>query len=193
MSRHDERRARVSAFTRLTEPWHRPLFGFAVGLCKDRDLAADLTQEALVRAFESFHRFKPGAPVFPWLARILRNHYIDQRRSGRARFEVPLDTDRGDSGWTTASGDDPLASVERAQLKGWLREEIKGLPSDQRTVVTLCDVCGFSYEEAAEAAEIPLGTVRSRLSRARLQLRKRMLLRVSRGKSMEAQRNRRQR
>lgn len=190
MSRDDERRSRVSAFTRLTEPWHRPLFGFAVGLCKDRDLAADLTQETLVRAFEAFHRFKPGAPVFPWLARILRNHYIDQRRSGRARFEVLVDSDDPTHA-PPSTGDDPLAYAERTQLRGWLREEIERLPKDQRVVVTLCDVCGFSYEEAAEAAEIPLGTVRSRLSRARLVLRKRLQGRRREGSSEQTKRNRR--
>ena len=79
------------AFTALTRDVHPRLFQLALALCGDRDLAADLTQDALVRGFLAFDRFRPGAPVYPWLARILRNAFIDHHRSARVRREVAAD------------------------------------------------------------------------------------------------------
>jgi RNA polymerase sigma-70 factor (ECF subfamily) len=179
-----EQSARIAEFVRLTQPHHQHLYGIALALCRDRDQAADLTQETLVRAFEAFDRFRPDAPVVPWLRRILRNLFLDGFKTGRARHELSASA-IGDESATTEVADeglDPLAQLERAQLSGWLEEEIARLGPDHRQVVMLCVMQDLSFEEAAELLGVPVGTVASRLARARAQLRDRMLLRARQGR-----------
>ena len=158
------------AFVTLTEPHHARLYQAALGLCGDRDQAADLTQEALVKAFLAFHRFREGAPPYPWLVRILRNVHLDQVRSAHARRETvrstapdPPDPRRG-----------PLATVLAAEEVDAVHRAIAALPEEFALVITLVELQGLSYEEVADAAGIPIGTVRSRLYRARERLRQRL-------------------
>jgi len=122
----------VAEFTRLTGPHHRHLYGIALLLCHDPDPAADLTQEALVRAFKAFDRFRPDSPVLPWLRRILRNVFLDTFKTARARHEVAEHEMPGENGLASftavdAASDDPLIRLERAQLAAWVREEIGAL------------------------------------------------------------------
>ena len=173
----------VSQFVKLTGPHHRQLLRIALALCRDRDLAADLTQETLLRAFLAMDRFRPGAPMLPWLARILRNVFLDTRKTGRARHEIAehqLPPD-GLSPLSQAKSTtpQPLAQAEQAQLCLWLQEELNALPSPQQLLLVLCDVEGFTYQEAADVAGVPVGTVRSRLSRGREALRLRLQKRLS--------------
>ena len=176
----------VAAFTRLTEPHHRQLFGIALSLCRDRDQAADLTQEALIRAYQAFDRFRPGAPVLPWLRRILRNVFLDTFKTGRARHEVTestmgsaehepyqLDTTHAHDGVSA------LDQLERNQLVTWLQQEIAALDPSQQQVLELCVMQDLSFKEAAELLELPVGTVASRLARARAELRLRILKQIS--------------
>jgi len=172
----------LKRFVAVTQPVQQRLFRIALALCRDPDQAADLTQEALVRAFRSFGRFRRGAPVLPWLARILRNVHLDSFKTGRVRHEVAESRlDRGDAAaLANAGGPAPqLEAVERGQLIGWLGQEMDALSPPQRLVLLLCDVEGFSYQEAAEATAVPIGTVRSRLARAREQLRQRLRQRMT--------------
>ncbi len=164
----------MAQFVRLTRPYHARLFRIALSLCGDRDEAADLTQEALIRAFRAFDRFRLGAPVLPWLARILRNYHLDTLKSGRARHEVSCSRLGREEEPGVAATPSPLHQVEQGQLLRWLQEELQGLSEDQRLVVVLCDAEGLSYQEAAEVLGVPVGTVRSRLSRARETLRHRL-------------------
>lgn len=183
MSRAEDQ---VSRFVELTAPFHERLFRIAMTLCHDRDQAADLTQETLVRAFRAFDRFRTGEPVLPWLARILRNLHLDLVKSGRARYEVAAHQLGGRSeqledpfASVPATTPDPLTALERSQLAGWLAEELEALEPAHQLIVVLCDVEDLSYQEAAEVAGIPVGTVRSRLSRAREQLRERLRRRMA--------------
>jgi RNA polymerase sigma-70 factor, ECF subfamily len=168
---------------RLTEPHHRDLYGVALALCHDSDQAADLAQETLVRAYEAFDRFRPGAPVRPWLRSILRNLFLDTFKTGRARHEI------ADSQLGAASGPalveladeevDPLARLEQAERQAWVREEISALSPDHQQVLQLCVMHEMGFAEAAELAGIPVGTVASRLGRARAELRDRLLRRAA--------------
>lgn len=165
------------AFVALTAPHHARLYQTALGLCGDRDQAADLTQEALVKAFLAFDRFREGAPPYPWLVRILRNVHLDEVRSAHARRETiqatapdPPDPRPG-----------PLASVVAAEEIDAVHAAIARLPEEFALVITLVDLQGLTYEDVAEAVEIPIGTVRSRLYRARERLR--ILLSDSRSSS----------
>ena len=172
----------VAQFVKLTEPYYGRLLRIAVAMCKERDLAADLTQETLLKAFLALDNFRPGAPVLPWLTRILRNVFIDTLRTGRARHEVAehqLKTESANPVGLARSGTmTPLAQVEQSQLSTWLQEELSALPCSQQLLIVLCDVEGFTYQEAAEAAGVPVGTVRSRLSRGRESLRLRLKRRM---------------
>jgi RNA polymerase sigma factor (sigma-70 family) len=78
----------ISEFVKLTRPHHRQLYGIALSLCRDPDQAQDLTQEALIKAYQAFDRFRSDEPILPWLRRILRNVYLDTFKTGRARHEV---------------------------------------------------------------------------------------------------------
>lgn len=182
-------RERVKRFIALTRPYHERLMRVAMTLCHDQDQAADLTQEALARAFAAFHRFRPGAPVFPWLVRILRNFYLDERRSARSRRELAEHQLVGDGpgpleqAQTTAPT--PLAAAEQAQLVSWVQQELAALPAAQRLVLVLCDVEELTYQEVAEVVDSPVGTVRSRLARARRALRSRLAERLAEAGSGE--------
>lgn len=183
MSRRPSADDEVSRFVALTEPFRERLYRIALSLCRDRDQAADLTQEALVRAFRALDRFRPGAPVLPWLARILRNVHLDSFKTGRAQHEIAehqiARDDQGVYAERAASDPDPLASLERAELSAWLQEELEALDPAHRLVLILCDIEEMSYKEAAEIAGVPIGTVRSRLSRCREQLRNRLKQRMA--------------
>jgi RNA polymerase sigma-70 factor, ECF subfamily len=174
---------RVSEFVRLTEPCHKQLYGIALSLCKDADQANDLTQETLIRAFEAFDQFRPGAPIMPWLRQILRHIFLDTFKTGRARHEISereLSSVEGSPCFEVADDrNNPLAQVERSQLSRWLQEEIAALDPAHQQVLMLCIMQDLSFEEAAESAGIPVGTISSRLARARAQLRERMTRKIA--------------
>lgn len=173
----------VPSFVRLTRPHHEALFRIALTLCHDHDQAADLTQEALIRAFRAFDRFDPDRPVLPWLARILRNVHLDSFKTARSRHEVAshqLASTRSDPFATAPSKHpDPASLAETAQLTRWVQEELRELDEEGQIVILMCDIEGFTYQEAAEVAGVPVGTVRSRLSRARQRLRVRIEARIA--------------
>jgi RNA polymerase sigma-70 factor, ECF subfamily len=183
----DRGRSQIAEFVQLTEPHHRHLYGIALSLCRDADQAADLTQEALIRAFEAFDRFQVGAPVLPWLRRILRNLFLDSFKTGRARHEVTESaigsTDDPFQIEVADERDDPLTHLERSEHNTWLAEEIAALSPDHQQVLNLCVMQDLSFEDAAEMTRIPVGTIASRLARARSQLRARMLKRARQPKT----------
>jgi RNA polymerase sigma-70 factor (ECF subfamily) len=124
--------------------------------------ADDLTQDALVRALRSHDRYAPGTNMKAWTFTILRNQFIsDRRRSWRSQ---PLDPEVAER--TLRSNDDPSRRLEVADV----RRAMLALPLPQREALTLIGAAGMSYEEAAEICQVAVGTVKSRVSRARLAL-----------------------
>jgi RNA polymerase sigma-70 factor (ECF subfamily) len=138
---------------------------FALGLTGSRDDADDLVQAACERALNRLHQWQPDTRLDSWMFRIIKTIWIDQWRSQRARGEhVDLDSiepPAGSNGRQVTEVRSTLEAVCRA---------MEQLSDDQRLVLTLVSVDGLSYEEAAAVLEVPIGTVMSRLARARRRL-----------------------
>lgn len=138
---------------------------FALGLTGSRDDADDLVQAACERALSRLHQWQPDTRLDSWMFRIVKTIWIDQWRTNRARGEhVELDSiepPAGSNGRHVTEARNTLEVVCRAMER---------LPDEQRLVLTLVSVDGLSYEEAAAVLEVPVGTVMSRLARARRRL-----------------------
>lgn len=139
------------------------------------DEAEDLTQEIFVKVFQSLDRYRESDGAFStWLGAVARNHAIDHYR--RRREERLRRTDNPDVIDTTASGEEsPLRSLERQDRARLVHRGLRALPVELREPIVLCDLQGLPYEEAARALDIPLGTVKSRLNRGRIELARRLL------------------
>jgi RNA polymerase sigma-70 factor (ECF subfamily) len=141
--------------------------------------ARDLVQEAFIRVWRAWRRIDPEAQLEGWLYRIVSNLHIDLLRRRRGQRVHSLDEPI-----TTASGElvreraDPAADIERtvldAQVDRRIQEALSNLSADLRMVVVLSDVEGYAYEEIAKMTGVPIGTVKSRLHRARRALRDRL-------------------
>ena len=158
-------------FEQLTFPHLRALHSFARRLVSEPRDAEDLVQETYLRAFRAFSRFEPGTNVRAWLFRILRNALVSEYRRRRAHPET-RDADADDDGETGQVETIPApGNAENVAGRAFVGEAIDralaALPDEHRMVVLLCLVEGFTYAEAAEALDIPIGTVMSRLHRGR--------------------------
>lgn len=158
-------------FERLAEDVFPSLYGTALRLTRSPEDASDLSQEALVRAYEAFCRFD-GRNFKAWMLRILTNLYINRyrkiQRTGRA-----TSLDEEDAAEPVAPAEEaPDRQVFDGLLGAEVEEALAKVPDVFRITVILSDIEGMSYDEVAEATEVPVGTVRSRLARGRAILRK---------------------
>jgi RNA polymerase sigma-70 factor, ECF subfamily len=122
-------------------------------------------QAACLKALERWHQWQPGTSLASWLFRIVQNTWIDEFRS-RARQA----TDPDEDALLELPGEDGRAVVERRSELRAVRQAMAALPEEQRAVLLLVTVDGLSYQEAADALGVPMGTVMSRLARARARL-----------------------
>lgn len=145
----------------LKESWSR-LFGYAVRLCAgDRDSARDLLQSSAAKALETASPPREPAAARAWLFRLMRNDWIDGRRRAAVRT-VEAEPEEPVGGlWAYEDGKIAVITV---------RQGLERLDPAQREIIELVDIAGFRYAEAAEILDVPVGTVMSRLSRARLAL-----------------------
>lgn len=170
-------RGDVAAFNTLVETYQRQVFNVCYRTLGAADDAADATQDALLNAFRAIRSFNgPAAGLRGWLLRIAVNTCYDQLRRRQRRPIESLDALRGENDSSTANHvADPRPGPEQhsitAETARNIQQAIDRLPPEQRLTVVLCDVQGLSYDEAAQAMSVELGTVKSRLSRARAQLR----------------------
>jgi RNA polymerase sigma-70 factor (ECF subfamily) len=170
-------RGDLEAFNLLILRYQNLLFGIALRLLNDEDAAADAVQEALISAFRRFDTFR-GDSLRSWLARVVVNACYDEIRKKRRQHSVPLEqfNAEGDeietSYWLVDPQADPEVQYESSELESAIQKSLQKLPAIYRLVLILVDVEGLSYEEAASAAGVPVGTVKSRLARARLQMQK---------------------
>ncbi len=135
------------------------LRAFARSLCKDPTQADDLAQEALAKAWKARDSFEPGTSLKAWTFMILRNQfYSEKRRSWRS---TPLDAEVAEN--TLLASDNPTAPMELLELRAALNK----LPDDQREALILVGAGGMAYEEAAQVCQVAVGTIKSRVSRAR--------------------------
>ena len=173
----DDRAHRQSAFEELLRRHLRSIYRVAFRLAGNHADAEDLAQEAIVEAFRAFDRYQPGTFFDRWLYRIMTRTHIDRVRRRLRRPEVSLDAPVNPEGdpLVTLVGDtrdDPQQRMEDTDLDGTIQAALDALPEEFRTAVILADIEGLSYDEVASAAGCPVGTVRSRLHRAREMLRK---------------------
>ncbi|MGH7263252.1 MAG: sigma-70 family RNA polymerase sigma factor [Candidatus Rokuibacteriota bacterium] len=149
------------------------LYRFALRLTHNRAEAEDVVQDACVRAFRSFHRFNPGTNSRAWLFTILRNLFLNRvRREGREVLAEDVASWESTTVGIGGSGpQNPEEEFFQTVLHGDVDRALKALPLPFREVVFLTDLEGFTYREAAEVLSCPVGTVMSRLSRARCLLR----------------------
>lgn len=163
------------AFGNLVETYRSTAERLAQQILHTEEAAADAVQEALIKAHRAMGRFQDGN-FRSWFLRIVTNTCYDHLRRQKRRLAVSLDELTEQSGLDFVSSseiaaDDPEALVLQNESLGVLLAAIDKLPTWHRTVVLLVDVQGYDYNEAAELLGLPLGTVKSRLSRARSALR----------------------
>ena len=165
----------LSAFNQIVEHYQSHVFNLAARILGDRAAAEDVAQETFISAFRAIDGFRGGS-LRGWLLRIASNRSYDSIRLTKRRSENSLDESLENPSFQPASKD---PSPEQMALRGELRDEIQNavlsLPPDQRAVVVMIDVQGLSYDEASEATGVSLGTVKSRLSRARAAVRGHLL------------------
>jgi RNA polymerase sigma-70 factor (ECF subfamily) len=165
--REEQRRGETSEEGRLQFRQHLlaaipKLRAFALSLASHADYADDLVQETLMKAWNHQNSFQEGTNIKAWLFTILRNEYFSQLRKRRREVE-DADGDYAGSVMTPGGQESQLDMAD-------LRIALQQLPDDQREAVVLVGASGFSYQEVAEICHVPVGTVKSRVNRARTKL-----------------------
>jgi len=169
-------RGDLDAFNTLVLHYQDIVFNTALRILGDEDQAADATQEAFISAFRNITSFRGGS-FKSWLMRTVTNACYDELRRKKRRPTTPLEpeTDDGEEmdtpRWLADPSLTPEQAAEAAEVEHALQHCLDALPTDFRTVVVLADIQGLDYTEVAASVRVPLGTIKSRLARARLRLR----------------------
>jgi RNA polymerase sigma-70 factor (ECF subfamily) len=159
----------AATFEELAMPLFDQLYNFACWLTKDRTEAEDLVQETYVKALRGFTSFQSGTNFRAWIYRILRNTFLTSRTGLKATAMVPLDAEDADE--LPAGPETPETVFISNSEHQLLQEALEALPIHFREILLLCETEEMSYQEISETLSIPIGTVMSRLSRARKALR----------------------
>jgi RNA polymerase sigma-70 factor, ECF subfamily len=160
-----------ASFEELALPLLDALYRYARWLTKDRSEAEDLVQEAYLKGLRGFGSFMAGSNIRAWMFRILRNTFLTSRTGLRAVPPVSLD-EQPEIAESIADRETPESNYLQRVNADSLRRAIENLPQDFREVLLMCDVEGMRYKEISETLSIPIGTVTSRLLRARQRIRK---------------------
>jgi len=170
---------REGAFREILARYERPVFSLIYRMVRDRETAEDLAQEAFVRAFNGIASYKPAYKFRNWILKIANNHAIDHLRKRR----IDTVSIHGAPGATTAhdlsrteivvaaNDENPQEYMEHKELGAQIEVAIGALRPEYRTAVVLRHVEGLAYEEIAQVMDVPLGTVKTYLHRARTELR----------------------
>jgi len=161
-------------------PLFDQIYNFAHWLTQNREEAEDLVQETYAKALKGFSSFQPGTNFRAWMYRILRNTFLTSRTGLRAAPTVPLDSDEGQLE-LAVEDENPETILMQSFASAMMQKAIDDLPVHYREILLLCEVEEMSYQEIAETLSIPIGTVMSRLSRARKALRDGLRLQLQRG------------
>lgn len=180
------------SFGDLAPPLVPALYRFACSLCSDYHESEDLVQETLLKALRGFSSFQPGSNFKAWMFRILRNTFLTSRTGLAAMRTVALEDELGESADSGAYPDciierqtpelNLIQLLDRAALQGAMEK----LPKPLLEVILLCDVEGLKYKEIATVLKIPIGTVMSRIARARTSLRRELQERSAKTGEMRA-------
>lgn len=170
----DSQRGDVRAFNVLVEHYQTRLYNLCYRMLGDPDAAADVTQDAFLSAFRNIRRYRGGSFV-AWMMRIATNGCYDQLRARQRRPTSSIDALLDDEDHAPRqfedTGESPDERSLRNELAGEIQRGLGELDADQRLAIVLSDIQGFSYDEISAVTGWPLGTVKSRLSRGRAQLR----------------------
>jgi RNA polymerase sigma-70 factor, ECF subfamily len=174
-----DRRTDAESFEMLAMPMFASLYNFAHWLTHNREEAEDLVQEAYLKALKGFASFQQGTNFRAWMYRIVRNTFLTSRSGLSVKMTMPLDREEDAVG---PPSDTPEAVLLARADQQMVQSALERLPVQFREVILLCDVEEMSYQEIAEIIGIPIGTVMSRLSRARKSMRE-LLVEIMRGVS----------
>lgn len=172
----DAQNGSIDAFNTLILHYQDTVFNAALRIMGDEFFAADASQEAFISAFKSIASFRGGS-FKGWLMRIVTNACYDELRRKKRRPTTPLEpnTDDGEEmdspHWLADPSMTPSQQAEADELEHAIQHCIDNLPLEFKTVVVMTDLQGMDYAEVANAVRVPLGTIKSRLARARLRLR----------------------
>ena len=173
---YEAQRGNLDSFNTLILAYQDILFNTALRIMGDTYSAADATQEAFLSAFRAIKSYRGGS-FKAWLLRTVTNACYDELRRQKRRPTTPLEpeTDDGEEmetpRWLTDSSMSPEEEAEADELEHAIQHCLEELPVEFRAVVVLTDIQGMDYKEVASAVRAPLGTIKSRLARARLRLR----------------------
>jgi RNA polymerase sigma-70 factor, ECF subfamily len=167
----------LDAFNRLVLTYQEVAFNVAYRILSDEDASDDATQNAFLSAYRNINSYRGGS-FRAWLLRIVTNACYDELRRRKRRPTTPLEPMDNDSeeeiespGWLADDGPGPEEFFERKELDRAVQTCLEGLPDEFRVVVVMIDIQGFDYEEVSQVIGKPLGTIKSRLARARLKVR----------------------
>jgi RNA polymerase sigma-70 factor (ECF subfamily) len=169
----DAQKGKVDAFNELVLTYQSQVYNLAYRIMGDPASAADAAQDAFISAYQSLSRFRGGS-FKSYLLRIVTNRCYDELRRRKRRpatsFE-DVEVDEDANPMLVNGGEKPEEYAERQEMVDVIQAGIETLPPDQRVTLVLSDVQGMNYQEIAETMEVSLGTVKSRLARARSKLR----------------------
>ncbi|MDD4170591.1 MAG: sigma-70 family RNA polymerase sigma factor [Desulfotomaculaceae bacterium] len=169
----------LSAFEELVRIHQNRVYALGLQLSGNREDAQDLAQEAFIRAYRALDSFRNEADFGTWLHRITVNVWLNFRRK-EGKPQISLDEPyQGEDGSeirheVAGEDDDPLRALEQKEFRGLVRAALTRLSDEHRTVLVLREIEGYSYEEMSRVLGCTLGTVKSRLSRARVVMRSKM-------------------
>ena len=161
------------AFTQLIVQYQVPLYNMALRMVGGPDDAADIAQEAFLRAWEKIRTLR-DAPFKSWLFQIAANLCYDHFRRGRRYGVMPEEDQTGNVVGFGIATPDPQERAEANERNRLVRQSIEALEHDMRIAIVLRDVNGMAYDEIASVLRVPLGTVKSRIARARAQVQERL-------------------
>jgi RNA polymerase sigma-70 factor (ECF subfamily) len=167
----------LNAYDQLMQRYEKKVYALCFRMAGNPHDAADLAQEAFLKAFRALPSFKEQSQFSTWLYRIATNTCLDDRRKQAKRpqlvsMDKPLETDEGQLTLTLAdNGPDPLASTLGSELQEEIQALLDKLPFEQKLILVMRDLEGYSYEEIGTILDVNMGTVKSRLNRARARFR----------------------
>lgn len=172
----DAQNGSLDAFNTLVLHYQDGVFNTALRILGDEDQAADASQEAFISAFKSIKSFRGGS-FKSWLMRTVTNACYDELRRKKRRPTTPLEPDSEDGEemdsprWLADPNMTPDQQAEADEVEHAIQHCLDNLPLEFKTVVVMADIQGMDYTEVAVSIRVPLGTIKSRLARARLRLR----------------------
>ena len=182
-------RADAQAWEEIVARFGERIYNLALRFTGNAGEAEELTQDVFLKLYQNLGRYRGDVPFVGWALRLSRNACIDHYRHHRRRVQSEVSEEPLQF---MASADDPHSDTWLAHRRRLVHRTLTEMTEDQATVIALCDLQGWSYEEASAFLDVPLGTVKSRLNRARRELFRRIEFKLSETHDAETIESRRQ-